>query len=170
MPLLALLLTLQVQGLVFWAEGPAYAETIGLEDYTVRSSTTPNGDKEVWMEIFVWDKRFGKLVNWTVVVGRADAITWCAPPSGKPPLPLDNACCDAAHQAREWLSEQLGSPRFRIKATSANIMEAPSIQSPRIATVQHETVLRKVGQEGRWIKVILDNSCEIGWIYIELTK
>lgn len=171
MTFLLLLLTLQAERLVFWAEGAAYAETIEIIDYTVRLSTIPNGDKEVWMEIFVWDKKFGKLVNWTVVVGRADAITRCAPP-GKPLPPLDNACCDAAHQAREWLREQLWLPRVRVTATSANIMETPSIHAPTITTVQHETVLRKVGQERQrqWIKVILDNSGEIGWIYGELVE
>jgi uncharacterized protein YgiM (DUF1202 family) len=44
-------------------------------------------------------------------------------------------------------------------------MEEPSLQSRRIATVQHGTALRKVNQEGHWIKVSLEDSSKIGWIY-----
>jgi len=141
------------------------------EDYVVRTSTTPDGDK-VRMEVSVWDMRLGKLVNWTVVEGRADAIDEkmiCDSPSGAPLSSVDKALCDTVRQVRERLRQNFLPPRVQVLVTSANIMAAPSIQSARVATVRQGTVLRKVGEQKGWVKVALESG-EVGWIYGELTK
>lgn len=169
MTFLLLLLTLQAEGLVFWVAGPAYAQAT--EDYVVRTSTTPDGDK-VRMEISVWDMKRGKLVNWTVVEGKADAIDEkmiCDSPSGAPLSSVDKALCDTVRQVREWLRQNLLPSRVQVTVTSANIMQAPSLQSARVATVRQGTILRKVGEQKDWVKVVLESG-EDGWIYRELTK
>jgi len=163
-------MTLWGHGPVFWIEELAYAELE--EDYGIRTSTTPVGDKNVRMEISVWEQKSGRIVNRTVVEGRAEAINeehFCPPPEDIPLSSVDKALCDAVREAKKWLERNLLPPRVRVKATSANIMEKPSLQSARVVTVDQESILRKVGEQDGWIKVIVEDG-KIGWIYGELVK
>jgi uncharacterized protein YgiM (DUF1202 family) len=164
---LVLLLMLHGPGLSFWTKGLAYAETT--DDYVVQVRTILNGDK-VQMEASVWDPRLGQ-VNSVSVEGRPDRIEAiaCPPPSGKPLSRTDVALCDAVRQMKEWFARNLWPARVQVTATSANIRETPSIQSAIIATVPRGTVLRKVGEQEIWLKVLLESGA-LGWISRELVE
>ena len=56
-----------------------------------------------------------------------------------------------------------------VKAGATKVKESPSLQSATLATVRQGTVLKKVGQEGEWIQVRLENG-EMGWVYRELVE
>ena len=149
---------------------PAYAEPA--EDYVVSTSTSMNDGKAV-IQISLWTSKNQVLVNGTTVIGKLEDLDENMLHVMFGASREEKAIRAAALEAAKWIRQHLPFPRVRVKATSANIMEAPSIQSVKITTVQHETVLRKVGQERQWIKVILDNpdnSGEIGWIYGELVE
>ena len=164
---LALLLALQ--GFVFLTEGLAYAE-FG-EDYVVSTSTSINDGKAV-IKISVWTPKSHVLVNGTTVTGKPEDLDEDMLSKMFGASREEKAIRAAVIEAVKWIRQHLPLPRVRITASSANIMEAPSLQSARIATVSQGTVLRKVEEQKQWVKVIVDNSNsgETGWIYSELVE
>jgi uncharacterized protein YgiM (DUF1202 family) len=153
--------------LVFWSQQAAHAEE-PVEDYLVRTKTTCVDEKKVQMVVIVWDVKRREISAWTVAEGSADGpgnSDLSCPPPDSLQEPCAKALQYAVCKAKEWIEENLSL--IRVKVASANIKEAPSLQSRTLATVQRGTTLQQIGKDKEWIKVALKvalNGSQPGWI------
>lgn len=144
--------------------------------FIVSCSATMNGDI-VTIEVRLVDPHTKKLIKATTVEGRPEDLRQEI--SGL--LGVRQGIDSVGHEsvaeqtlraaitkAATWIGVNT-LESVMVKAGATKVKEGPSLQSATLATVRQGTVLKKVGQEGEWIRVRLENG-EMGWVYRELVE
>ena len=144
--------------------------------FIVSCSATMNGDT-VTIEVRLIDPHTKKLIKATTVEGRPEDIQQeisglLDARQGITPIGHDNVAEQTLRTAITKAATWIGVNTLEsvmVKSGATKVKEGPSLQSATLATVRQGTVLKKVGQEGEWIRVRLDNG-EMGWVYRELVE
>ena len=158
--------------------GSSSGAPIALETprFIVSCSATMNGDM-VTIEVRLVDPHTKKLIKATTVEGRPEDLRQeisglLGVRQGIDTVSHDNVAEQTLRAAITKAATWIGVNTLEsvmVKAGATKVKESPSLQSATLATVRQGTVLKKVGQEGEWIQVRLENG-EMGWVYRELVE
>jgi len=144
--------------------------------FIVSCSATMNGDR-VTIEVRLVDPHTKKLIKATTVEGRPEDLQQeisglLGARQGIDPIGHESVAEQTLRAAITKAATWIGVNTLEsvmVKAVATKVKEGPSLQSATLATVRQGTVLKKIGQEGEWIQVRLENG-EMGWIYRELVE
>ena len=144
--------------------------------FIVSCSATMNGDL-VTIEVRLIDPQTKRLIKATTVEGRPEdlkqeigGILGTRP--GASTIGHESAAEQTLRTAIAKAAAWIGANTLEsviVKAVTMKVKEGPSLQSATLATVRQGTVLKKVGQDGEWIRVRLENG-DMGWVYRELVE
>jgi SH3 domain-containing protein len=144
--------------------------------FIVSCSATMNGDI-VTIEVRLVDPQTKKLIKATTVEGRPEDLQQeiggllgarqGVDSAGRESV-AEQTLRAAITKAATWIGVNT-LESVMVKAVATKVKEGPSLQSATLATVRQGTVLKKVGQEGEWIRVRLDSG-DMGWVYRELVE
>jgi curli biogenesis system outer membrane secretion channel CsgG len=155
---------------------PGTPMTLEAPRFIVSCSATMNGDI-VTIEVRLVDPHTKKLIKATTVEGRPEDLQQeisglLGARQGIHPVGHESVAEQTLRTAITKAATWIGVNTLEsvmVKAGATKVKEGPSLQSATLATVRQGTVLKKVGQEGEWIRVRLDNG-EMGWVYRELVE
>lgn len=155
------------------SEAPIALET---PRFIVSCSATMTGDI-VTIEVRLVDPHTKKLIKATTVEGRPEDLRQeinglLGVRQGVETVSHETVAEQTLRAAITKASSWIGVNTLEsvmVKAGTTKVRESPSLQSATLATVRQGTVLKKVGQEGEWIQVRLENG-EMGWVYRELVE
>jgi curli biogenesis system outer membrane secretion channel CsgG len=144
--------------------------------FIVSCSATMTGDI-VTIEVRLVDPQTKRLIKATTVEGRPEDLRQeigglLGARQGVDPVGHESVAEQTLRAAITKAATWIGVNTLEsvmVKAVATKVKEGPSLQSATLATVRQGTVLKKVGQEGEWIRVRLDNG-EMGWVYRELVE
>lgn len=152
--------------------------TIALEAprFIVSCSATMNGD-QVTIEVRLIDPQTKRLIKATTVEGRPEDLNQeiggiLGTRQGVSAIGHESAAEQTLRTAIAKAAAWIGANTLEsviVKAVATKVKEGPSLQSATLATVRQGTVLKKVGQEGEWIRVRMESG-DMGWVYRELVE
>ena len=158
------------------ASAPGAPIALEAPRFIVSCSATMNGDI-VTIEVRLVDPQTKKLIKATTVEGRPEDLRQeisglLGARQGIDPVGHESVAEQTLRTAITKAATWIGVNTLEsvmVKAGATKVKEGPSLQSATLATVRQGTVLKKVGQEGEWIRVRLENG-EMGWVYRELVE